>query len=189
MRHRGFPRGSSFATVLAEHRGVRNIQHLPHLTIPHILAWADAFHAATGAWPTQGRVPQDIPGTDGERWGNVNQALQKGLRGLPGGSSLAHLLAEHRSVRNSNLLPHLSLTTILHWADAFREATGAWPTVHRAPQLIDGTDGERWRNVDNALRYGLRGLPGGPSLAQLLAQRRGVPNAKAPMTARMRGGR
>jgi hypothetical protein len=30
---------------------------------------------------------------------------------------------------------------------------------------------EKWRNIDNALRYGLRGLPGGSSLAKLLAEK------------------
>jgi hypothetical protein len=36
--------------------------------------------------------------------------------------------------------------------------------------------GENWRKIDNALRYGLRGLPPGSSLAKLLALRRGYRN-------------
>src|ERR1700677_2873022 len=44
--------------------------------------------------------------------------------------------------------------------------------------------GTTWRQVDNALRYGLRGLEGGSSLAQLLAVHRGVRNVQAlpPLT-------
>jgi hypothetical protein len=37
---------------------------------------------------------------------------------------------------------------------------------------------ETWRRVDNGLRYGLRGLPGGSSLARLLDEKRGVRNVK-----------
>jgi hypothetical protein len=36
--------------------------------------------------------------------------------------------------------------------------------------------GENWRKIDNALRYGLRGLPPRSSLAKLLALRRGYRN-------------
>jgi hypothetical protein len=32
-----------------------------------------------------------------------------------------------------------------------------------------GYVGDNWRRIDNALRYGLRGLPGGSSLAQFRA--------------------
>jgi hypothetical protein len=54
--------------------------------------------------------------------------------------------------------------------------TGDWP--HRESGQIPGSLGEKWRRVDNALVYGLRGLPGGSSLAQLLAERRGVRNIR-----------
>ena len=40
--------------------------------------------------------------------GISNAALDLGLRGLPGGSSLAQLLAEKRGVRNMMALPDLS---------------------------------------------------------------------------------
>jgi len=47
-----------------------------------------------------------------------------------------------------------------------------------------GPLGTTWRQIDNALRLGLRGLPGGSSLAQLLAHRRGYRNVRAlpPLT-------
>src|SRR5262245_35930304 len=47
-------------------------------------------------------------------------ALRLGLRGLPGGSSLARLLAARRGVRNHLDLPPLTVTKVLAWADRYR---------------------------------------------------------------------
>jgi hypothetical protein len=172
---RGLPRGVSLPGLMAKHRGVRNVARLPRLTIKQVLAWADAFRARTGRWPTDRSSPQTIPGTRGEQWRNVNAALHQGRRGFPGGYSLAQLLAEHRGVRNHMRLPRLSIQQILTWADAFHAKTGTWPTRDCSPQLIDGTHDERWSSVAKALWSGNRGLPGGSSLARLLARHRGVP--------------
>jgi hypothetical protein len=68
------------------------------LTIPEILCWADAYREATGKWPTV--HSGGIAGTIGDSWNQVGHALREGLRSLPGGSSLARLLAEHRGKRN-----------------------------------------------------------------------------------------
>lgn len=97
---RGLPGGETLFDLLAKHRGVRNVGRLPPLTEGQILAWADAYHAAHGEWPTCRCPEQGIPDTGGERWFNVDQALRKGLRVLAGGSSLPKLLAKHRSVPN-----------------------------------------------------------------------------------------
>jgi hypothetical protein len=91
--------------------------------------------------------------------------LRKGSRGLPGGSSLAQLLAKHRGVRNSQRLPRLSVRRILGWARRHRQKTGKWPSMHSGP--IARTTGETWASVDRALRNGRRGLPGGMSVASL----------------------
>jgi len=90
-----------------------------------ILIWADTFHERTGRWPnvTSGFVEGD----SGLTWRGVNTLLDKGLRGLPGNSSLAQLLTEHRGLRNPKNLPVLTLGTILAWAVAHRERTGQWP--------------------------------------------------------------
>src|SRR5262245_53072503 len=71
--------------------------------------------------------------------------------------------------------PPLTEALILAWADAHFQRTGAWPKMH-AGLVREGPLGENWRKIDNALRYGLRELPGGSSLAQLLDQQRGVRN-------------
>jgi hypothetical protein len=65
-----------------------------------------------------------IPGTVGETWGAVAQALIVGGRGLREPSSLARLLAHHRGARNRMDVPPLSEAMILGWADAHRERMG-----------------------------------------------------------------
>jgi hypothetical protein len=169
---RGLPGGSSLAKLLAEHRGLRNMADLPSLTIDQILSWADAHNAATGRWPTT--KSGLVPGTN-ESWLGIDRALRRSLRGLAGGSSLAKLLRNHRSVRNPKELPQLTIDQILGWVDEYKAATGHWPTTKSG--YVVGT-GETWAKIGAALFAGVRGLPGGSSLARLLAERRGVRNNK-----------
>jgi hypothetical protein len=69
------------------------------LTIEQVLAWADHEYRLTGRWPrTCGALVADRS----ERWRNIDRALRAGGRGLPGGSSLARLLAAHRSASPSS---------------------------------------------------------------------------------------
>ncbi len=158
--------------LLAEHRGVRNRKRLPPLTKGQILAWADSYFQRTGSWPTANSGP--ITDAPGETWMAAQVALRNGQRGLPGGSSLALLLAERRGVRHRRNRPTFSIEEILRCADAFHERTGNWPHVQSGP--IHKLPGECWSAVDRALRRGMRGLPGGSSLANLLADERGVRN-------------
>jgi pyrroloquinoline quinone (PQQ) biosynthesis protein C len=166
---RSLPGGSSLAQLLLEHRDVRNRASLPDLTIDQILAWADAHHARTGLWPKLKSGP--IADSAGETWYCVNSALQQSLRGLPGGSSLARLLDKHRKVRNMKGQPRLTLDQILAWAEDHRERIGRWPTLESG--LVAVAAGEKWRNIDNALKLGLRGLPGGSSLARVIQESHG----------------
>ncbi len=169
---RSLPGGSSLAKLLAEHRGKRHPGLLPKLTETQILAWADAHHQRTGAWPNYVSGPVfDAPG---EKWLAINAALSAGGRGLPGGDSLARLLARARGVRNLSALPRLTPKMILTWADDHHARTGRWPNYASGPLVA--APGENWLALDSALRYGCRGLPGGSSLARLLARSRGVRN-------------
>jgi hypothetical protein len=125
----------------------------------------------------------EVPQAPGETWGAIDHALKDGRRGLPGGDSLAALLARRLGARNRLTLPRLTLKAILSWADHHRGQTGEWPRVLSGP--VAAAEGETWLGVDSALREGLRGLRGGSSLARLLAQRRGVRNkAQAPRLTR-----
>ncbi len=170
---RGFPGRSTLVRFLDEHRGRYNPKGA-HLTIKQILRWMDDWHARTGRWPDckSGR----IPGTQGVTWAAVEGALAKGRGGLPGGSSLAALRAEKRGVPRRQDRPGLTEATVLRWADAYHRRTRRWPGQGSGP--IPGAAGENWLAVDNALRVGLRGLPGGSSLRQLLSRERGVRNEK-----------
>jgi hypothetical protein len=143
----------------------------PPLTVAQILSWADAHFDRTGRWPSEESGP--VRGRRGETWVALDRALRRGLRGLPGGTTLPRLLAERRAKRNMAALPRLTRAQILRWADAHRRRTGAWPTATSG--AVTEARGETWRSVDAALRQGWRGLPGGDSLARLLDRERGGP--------------
>jgi hypothetical protein len=173
---RSLPGSSSLADLLARKRGVPNHMDLPSLSVSDILRWTDDHHARTGRWPNYS-TNGEIPGSRGATWGAVRAALELGLRGLRGGSSMAKLLAKHRGVRNEKQLPRVTMSAIVRWADAHHRRTGSWPSVNSGPVL--DAPGETWKAAHVALVQGLRGLPGGATLAGVLATRRGVRNHMA----------
>ena len=117
-----------------------------------------------------------VEGTLQEKWKNLDASLRRGYRGLPGGSSLALLLAERRGK------PHQGQQRKFFVLSRFsngRMLTMVAPGNGRAcvkGPIINAPD-ETW----DGSRYGLvganlRSLPGGLSLAKLLFQHRGVYN-------------
>lgn len=172
---RGLKGGASLARLLEARRGVRNRMALAPLSHAQILAWADRHHVRTGCWPVSASGP--VAGSRVETWDAVDACLQLGHRQLPPGGSLARLLAEHRGVRNSHAPPRLSVEQILTWADAHKARGGAWPTEDSGP-IADAPD-ETWGAVNAALIAGNRGLPGGDTVARLLARCRGKRNPAA----------
>lgn len=134
------------------------------LSVRTVLSWADAHKARTGKWPD--RNSGAIPGVPGETWRAVDHALLAGRRGLPKGSSLVRLLASERGARNRRDLPRLTKKLILSWANSHRRRTGTFPTMYSG--AITDAPNETWLAVDNALRYGRRGLHGRTTLARLL---------------------
>ncbi len=168
---RGCRRGGSLAKLLAEQRGVRNIAALPRLTIRQILAWADAHHRSTGRWPSNW-TKAPVPDAPDENWNAINASLKEGLRGLPGGESLAQLLGRYRSVRRTIYVPRLTIPQILSYADAYLLKTGRFPTCNSGP--VHGHPGATWAAIDLALTRGGRGLPLGFTLATLLEKHRGL---------------
>ncbi len=149
----------------------RDTANLRPLTEEQILTWARAYHARLGSYPTSGSGV--IGGSGGETWSRIDQALRRGLRGLPGGSSLPRLLREKMQAAPpepvSPKLSRLTLKQILYWADMHFTRTGIWPRWSSGP-VIDAP-GELWRRIDCALIQGTRGLPGGSSLLQSLRSR------------------
>jgi hypothetical protein len=67
----------------------------------------------------------------------------------------------------------LTVQKVLAWAGAHHRRTGEWPRTGSG--AIPESPGDTWLRIDNALRYGYRGLEGGSSLARLLQRERGVP--------------
>ena len=160
---RGLPGKDSLARLLADHRGVRNQASPAPLNTEQILAWADAYNRRTGNWPrTDTREP--VLEAPGETWKGIQMALVAGRRSLPGGSSLAQLLAEQRGVRNHRDLPTLSIEKILDWADLHRQRTANWPNASSGV-VVDAID-ETWARINIALIEGLRSLIAGSSLAR-----------------------
>jgi hypothetical protein len=155
----------------------------PPLSVEVILRWADAHRRRTGRWPSADsgfvhRVP-------GQTWQAVNRALAAGSRGLPGGSSLARLLAERRGKRNKAQAPRLREEQILLWADRHYRRTGRWPTPASGP--VQGAPDENWRALASALWAGNRGLRGGDTLRRfLLRHGRRVPEMRGRPAARRR---
>ena len=75
---RGLPGGSSLLIHLRKHRGVSTHGKI-RFTEKQILAWADAYLAEHGKWPSHNSGP--ITGT-AETWLAVDAALRWGMRGL-----------------------------------------------------------------------------------------------------------
>ena len=65
----------------------------------------------------------------------------------------------------------LTVAQILAWADAHFARTGEWPSANTG--LVAGAPGQSWAAIDEALRRGGRGLPGGDTLARLLDRHHG----------------
>ncbi len=162
---RGLPGGSTLVQFLAEHRGLIDRRLRSPLNKVQILAWADAHFQRTGNWPTV--YSGSILDAPGETWSGVNSALRRGRRLPQGGSTLFRLLAEERGLTLTKL-PRLTPHLILKWADSHFQRTGKWPSTESGP--IPDAPGEKWRNINNALARGLRGLPGGSSLSRFLKQ-------------------
>jgi hypothetical protein len=152
----------------------------PPLDIDVILSWADHHYSVTGKFP--GAESGAVQADPSEDWGAINQALIAGVRGLPGGDTLARLLHRERGRRHPQLLPRLTEDCILTWAQAHCALTGTWPNQSAGP--VHGVPGEVWGNIEQALKRGHRGLPGGDSLARLLARRLGVRRVSRRATVR-----
>jgi hypothetical protein len=161
---------TSLPRLLNERRGVPIWGNPCPLSLEQILARADAFHEAHGRWPTKWDQ-RDASGPE-EPWHRIDHALREGLRGLPGGTTLAWLLLERRNARPAYRPADLSIEQILAWADAHHAETGSWPTVDSG--AVIGAPGETWAKIQTALFVGGRGLPERTSLARVLSEHRGA---------------
>jgi hypothetical protein len=154
--------------MASEEHGQRRRRHKPPLSVKRILVWAKAHFDRTGRWPTaQTGMVAEAPG---ESWRGIDNALRRGLRGLPSGTSLSKLLNKRIGAEGGRGKPPLRLEQILAWMRAHHDRTGRWPQIKSGE--VQDAPGENWTAIDQALRHGSRGLPAGLSL-RLLKQRQG----------------
>ncbi|MFN7401448.1 MAG: hypothetical protein ACK5R4_03835 [Alphaproteobacteria bacterium] len=176
---RGLPGGSSLPKLNAETSQANSLDYANHLQKGaleiNILQEAILAHRqATGEWPTTNSgVVQHGPYAAKETWSGISAALSVGVRGLPGGSSLAVLNAEVSNLHELDYVHHskkepLTIERIKDSISAHRQATGEWPTA-RSGAVQHGyyAGKETWTAIALASWKGLRGLPGGSSLAIL----------------------
>jgi hypothetical protein len=138
----------------------------PRHRYSQLLAWADAHRRRTGRWPNRNSGP--VAEAPTENWCAIDQALRDGRRGLPGGESIAQLLARRRPARNKKVLPRLTIRQIVEWAKAHRRRTGRLPAITSG--AVHDAPGESWQAIHAALERGVRGLRGGDTLTKILAQ-------------------
>jgi hypothetical protein len=108
----------------------------------------------------------------------IDRALRYGRRGLPGELSLPKFLNKHRNLfKGKSRRPktiqesqRLRIAEIVAWGNEHVCRTGRWPNRNSGP--VRGVHGLKWSIVDDALKRGNRGLPGGSSLAKLLRRSR-----------------
>lgn len=177
---RGGLRGSinkgelSLARLLEKIRNKVNNLNKPKLTDRLILSASDEYHKLTGNWPSANNK-DSVPRLPDETWRKINEALTKGFRGLPGGSSLSNLLEEHGRKLNQKNLPRLTEKKIIRASYLYHKSTGKWPT-ERTKGPVPGMPNETWTGISIALYSGYRGFAGGNSLAKLLEKNFGRTN-------------
>lgn len=138
------------------------------LTTQIILDDADKFFQLHGVWPNTSRPSNTVPGKPNETWTNYDIYLNKGYRGLPGGSSLAKLLNKERGVQNKRNRP---LTQDIIWEDIkeFYKIHGKYPNK-REKLPVPNKPFETWSGYSSALYFGTRGVIRG-SLNKLIKER------------------
>jgi hypothetical protein len=175
---RGLRRGGSLSQLLKRRRGLKRNSWVPPLTERLIVRWARRHCKRTGRWPTVHSGP--VAESPGITWGNVHECLRVGWRVLPGGTTLSQLLAPLKAADRPpapdpepSTLPGPAFTVegILAWADAWHARTSRWPTRRDGP--IPERRDLTWLAVNQSLRLGRHGLPGGSSLPRLLHEYRG----------------
>jgi hypothetical protein len=172
---RGLPGGSSLARLLTQRRP----EQRRRLTVAKVRMWAEMHRQATGRWPDSCTGP--VSAAPGEDWHSIDQSLRHGRRGLPVGASLRSMFGRSCDPAAKGPRPPLTLEQVLAWGNAYRLDHGRWPNRTAGP--IPGAPGEKWVNIDMALRHGRRGMPHGMTLAILFAQNSDDTSTQAPREA------
>jgi len=154
---------SSLANLLLEKRQVRHHLAEKNLSIELIILWAEHHHQETNSWPTykSGAVLAE----PSENWSAIRSNLVAGGRGLPSGLSIEKVLFNELGIVGVRAGKNLTEDLIIKLAKAHFISNDVYPNEN-SEWVLGGKDS--WAAISAALRDGLRGLPGGASLAQLL---------------------
>lgn len=127
------------------------------LTEELILQLMQEYQEKTGIWPSYKNYDTTVGGT----WCAINSLLDRGGRGLPGGTSLAELRRKITGEQYSRKFEQLSEECIWKWMQEYKEMNGKYPVQNERSECPDGS---KWIAINASLRQGSRGLPGGSSL-------------------------
>ena len=102
---RGLAGGRTLASFLNQHRDIfegksrrsPRVREDKQLRLEHILMWGKESFRRSGTYPNRDSGPVGKAG--GPTWKTIDSALKHGSRGLPGGSSLAKLFGDRRTMR------------------------------------------------------------------------------------------
>ena len=99
---RGISEKSSLASLVAKTFSFKNHMNLSPLTEELIIKWVTQYIGIHGKKPNQNSGTLDFVSEayKGITWLAINTALDKGGRGLLGGSSLAKLIEQHLGIKN-----------------------------------------------------------------------------------------
>jgi len=109
-------------------------------------------------------------------WGAINQSLYYGYRGLPGGSSLSQLRKKHIT----GIEPDLTEEVIAKAMKDYHEEHGKYPWVKSGDAKKYFGFKITWKAIEQCLKKGNRGLPGGSSLAKLRKEH--ITGKETPLT-------
>ena len=146
-------------------------------TIPRRCQSLGSWPGLTPSTPPPGRWPASGPSRSRRRGARGDLARRStrrlaptGLRGLPGGSTLrpAPRPRARAAERFKDLAP-LTIPGILRWADAHHGRHGTWPKTDTGPNPGGARRDRRRRGSSRHSARASRGLPGGTTLARLLA--------------------
>lgn len=145
-----------------------------------IIDWVKQHIDAYGKKPGKHTGPVKFAADEhkGITWAAIDIALKKGLRGLPGKSSLVKLINENLGIRSYHNPPTLPTQLILDWITLFINKHKRKPNKLDGPiEFAEGEYlGETWSSIDMALWRGGRGQPGKSSLASLIQENFGIKN-------------
>jgi hypothetical protein len=159
---RGLPGGSTLAKEIEAVRREMGLKP-PEPTRELVLKAIEEYRDETGGYPIQ-QTRGEIP-TLGMSWMVLAKRLRAGLLG--GGVTLVGLIEEvrtHRGELAPGKKPKLTLAMVHEAIRAFYREHGRRPTTlkdERPCRL-----GLAWRTLNNAIKLGQRGLPGGTTLLE-----------------------